>query len=102
VLRSGAVGAAAFVEAGASSDEPLQAVQWTIITRLVKLPTRRGVLVEVMGQTRLAERDAEAEEARTLRPLRAAAATSQSAPGQWPGPSPGTNRPLGCGCPGSA
>ena len=26
----------------------------------------------------------------------------QAAPGQWPGPSPGTNSPLDCLCPGSA
>ena len=26
----------------------------------------------------------------------------QAAPGQWPGPSPGTNSPLDCSCPGSA
>jgi hypothetical protein len=36
---------------------------------------RRGVLVEEMGQTYLAETDAEGEEARTLRPLQAAAVT---------------------------
>ena len=34
---------------------------------------RRGVLVEDMGQTYLAEPDADGEEARTLRPLQAAA-----------------------------
>jgi hypothetical protein len=37
--------------------------------------TRRGVLVEDMGQTYLAEPDAYGEEARTLRPLQAAAIT---------------------------
>ncbi len=26
----------------------------------------------------------------------------QAAPGQWPGPSPGTNSPPDCSCPGSA
>ena len=55
-----------------------------------------------MGQTYLAEPDAEGEEARTLRPLQAAAVTLQAAPGQWPGPSPGTNSPVDCLCPGSA
>jgi len=39
------------------------------------LLTRRGVLVEDMGQTWLAEPQAEGEEARTLRPLQAAAVT---------------------------
>ena len=62
---------------------------------------RRGVLVEDMGQTWLAEPDADGEEARTLRPLQAAAITLQAAPGQWPGPSPDTNSPLDCLCPGS-
>ena len=37
--------------------------------------TRRGVLVQDMGQTYLAEPDADGEEARTLRPLQAAAVT---------------------------
>ncbi len=36
---------------------------------------RRGVLIEEMGQTDLAEPDADGEEARTLRPLQAAACT---------------------------
>ena len=35
----------------------------------MKLLTRQGVLVEEMGQTCLAEPDADADEARTLRPL---------------------------------
>jgi hypothetical protein len=37
--------------------------------------TRRGVLVEEMGQTWLAEPDTDGEEARTVRPLQAAAIT---------------------------
>jgi hypothetical protein len=41
----------------------------------MKMLTRRGVLVKDMGQTYLAEPDAEGEEARTLRPLQAAAIT---------------------------
>jgi hypothetical protein len=41
----------------------------------MKMLTRRGVLVEDMGQTYLAEPDADGEEARTLRPLQAAAIT---------------------------
>jgi hypothetical protein len=47
----------------------------TVIARLMKLLTRRGVLVEDMGQTYLAEPDDDGEEARTLRPLQAAAIT---------------------------
>lgn len=45
------------------------------LTRLMKMFTRRGVLVEEMGQAHLAESDADGEEARTLRPLQAAVIT---------------------------
>jgi len=41
----------------------------------MKMLTRRGVLVEEMGQTWLAEPDADGDEARTLRPLQVAAIT---------------------------
>jgi hypothetical protein len=41
----------------------------------MKILTRRGVLVEDMGQTYLAQPDADDERARTLRPLQAAAIT---------------------------
>ena len=41
----------------------------------MNLLTRRGGLVEEMGQTYLAETDAEGDEARTLPPLHAAAIT---------------------------
>jgi hypothetical protein len=68
----------------------------------MKMLTRRGVLVEDMGQTYLAEPDADGEESRTLGPRQAAAITLQAAPGQWPGPSPGTSSPPDCLCPGSA
>ena len=54
----------------------------------MKMLTRRGVLVEDMGQTYLAEPNADGEEGRTLRALQAASA-------QWPGPSPGTNSRAG-------
>ncbi|MFO0146998.1 MAG: hypothetical protein ACK54C_17105, partial [Betaproteobacteria bacterium] len=62
-----------FVEAGAPTDDQLHALLQTVIARLMTLLTRRGVLVEDMGQTWLAEPQAEGEEARTLRPLQAAA-----------------------------
>jgi Putative transposase len=45
----------------------------TVLARLMKMLTRQGVMVEDMGQTCLAEPDAEGDEARTLRPLQAAA-----------------------------
>ena len=98
VYRCGADGAPSFVEADAPTDEELHALLRSVIVRLMKMLTRRGVLVEDMGQTWLAEPDADGEEARTLRPLQAAAITLQAAPGQWPGPSPGTNSPLDCLC----
>ena len=53
----------------------LAAIVLPIITRLMKLLTRHGVLVEDTGQTYLAEPDADGDEARTLRPLQAAPVT---------------------------
>ena len=46
VYRRGADGAPEFVEAPAPSDEALQAVLHKIITRMMKLLTRRGALIE--------------------------------------------------------
>jgi hypothetical protein len=65
VYRCGADGVPGFIEAGAR----------TVIARLMKMLTRRGVLVQEMGQAWLAEPDADGEEARTLWPLQAAAIT---------------------------
>jgi hypothetical protein len=75
VYRCGAEGVPVFVEAGAPTDDELHALLHTVIARLMKMLTRRGVLVEEMGQTWLAEPDADGDEARTLRPLQAAAIT---------------------------
>jgi Putative transposase len=77
VYRCAADGAPVFVEAGTLSDDELHALLQTTIARLMKMLTRRGVLVEYMGQTYLAEPDADGEEARTMRPLQAAAVTSR-------------------------
>ena len=46
-----------------------------IITRILKLLTRRGALVEEQGATYMADGDADSDDARTLRPLQAAACT---------------------------
>jgi hypothetical protein len=73
VYRCGADGAPTFIEAAASTDDELHALLQIVIARLMKMLTRRGVLVEEMGQTWLAEPDADGEEARTVRPLQAAA-----------------------------
>jgi len=75
VYRCGADGVPEFVEAGSPTDDEVHALLQAIIARLMKLLTRRGVLVEDMGQTYLAEPDADGEESRTLRPLQAAAIT---------------------------
>jgi hypothetical protein len=69
-----------FVQADSPTDEDLQALLHKIITRLMKLLTRRGVLVEEEeegGSSYLAdaEADADSDEARALRPLQAAACT---------------------------
>ena len=64
-----------FVEVPTPTDEALQAVLHKIITRLMKLLTRRGVLVEEQGQTYMADDDSDSDEARVLRPLQAAACT---------------------------
>ena len=75
VYRCGADGVPEFFEAGSPTDREVHALLQAIITRLMKMLTRRGVLVEDMGRTYLAEPDADGEEARTLRPLQAAAVT---------------------------
>ena len=75
VYRCSADGVPAFVEVGAPTDDELHALLQTVITRLMKMLTRRGVLIEEMGQTYLAKSDADGDEARTLRPLQAAAIT---------------------------
>ena len=72
-------GSPAFIEADAPTDDELDALLHTIVARLMKMLTRRGVLVEEMGQAWLAEPDAEGEEA--LWPLQAAAITYRIASG---------------------
>ena len=67
VYRRGADGAPEFVEVPAPSDEALQAVLHKIITRMMKLLTRRGVLIEEQGQTYMADNDADSDAARALR-----------------------------------
>lgn len=69
MYRYGADGAPTFIEAAASTGEELHALLQTVIARFMKMNTRRGVLVEEIGQTWLAEPDTNGEEARTVRPL---------------------------------
>ena len=81
VYRCGADGSPAFVETDAPTYDELRALLQTVIARLMKMLTRRGVPVEDMGQTCLAEPDGDGEEARTLRPMQAAAITYRIALG---------------------
>jgi hypothetical protein len=85
MYRSDAHGEPAFTEASAPTDEELHALLRTLIARLMKMLTRRGVLVQDMCQTWLAEPDTDGEEARTLRPLQAAAITYRIAFGPCAG-----------------
>ena len=66
-----------FVQADSPTDEALQALLHKIITRLMKLLTRRGVPIEEEeeegGSRYLADADADSDEARALRSLQAAA-----------------------------
>ena len=73
VYRRGADGVPEFVEVPEPTDEALQSVLHKIITRLMGLLTRRGVLVEEEGSTYMADNDGDSDEARPLRPLQAAA-----------------------------
>ena len=68
MYRRSADGAPIFGEVPAPTDEALHAVLHKIITRMMKLLTRRGVLIEEQGQTYMADND-------VLRPLQAAACT---------------------------
>jgi hypothetical protein len=70
-----------FVEVPAPTEEAMQAVLHKIVTRTMKLLTRRGVLIEEQGSTYLADNDAGSDEARTLGPLQAAACTHRIANG---------------------
>ncbi len=80
VYRRSAEGAPQLVEVAAPTDEALQAELHKIITRLMKLLTRRGVLVEeAEGSTYVTDNDGDSDEARTLRPLQAAACTCRIA-----------------------
>ena len=75
VYRIGTDGEPVFVEVATPTDQALQTVLHKIITRTMKLLTRRGVLIEEQGQTYLANNDGDSDEARVLRPLQAAACT---------------------------
>jgi len=76
-------GGPVFVQADSPTEEELQALLHRIITRLMKLLTRRSVLVEEEGGSSYlahADADADSDEARALRPLQAAACTFTALP----------------------
>ena len=75
VYRLSTDGEPVFVEVPAPTHEALQTVLHKIITRTMKLLTRRGVLIEEQGQTYLANNDGDSDEARVLRPEDAEART---------------------------
>ncbi len=70
----------------ALTDEAVQAVLHKIITRMMKLLTRQGVLVEVQGETYLADDDAgdDSDESRALKRLHAAACVLSLRTGHGP------------------
>ena len=76
VYKRGIDRAPEFVEVREPTDEALQAVFRKIITRLMKLLTRRGVLVEEEGSTYMADNHGDSDGVRVLRPLQAAAGRS--------------------------
>ncbi len=79
VSRSGAEGAAEFVGAPAPTDKRARSVPLTLITRLRKLPARRGERAEEVVRSDVAELDADGDGARTLRRLQAAALAYRTA-----------------------
>ena len=82
VYKRGNDGAPEFVEVPEPTDEALQAVLRKIITRLMKLLTCRGVLVEEEGSTYVADSDSDSDsdEARVFRPRVRTALPSARAP----------------------
>lgn len=98
VYRCDADGVPGFIEAGAPTDDELDALLHTIIARLMKMLTRRGVLVEDMGRTYPAEPDADGEEARTLRPPRPPPSPRARSRTRANLSRPGRTAPAGRGC----
>lgn len=64
VYRGDVDGTPEFVEVPEPSDEALQMLLHKIIIRLMKLLTRRGVLIEEEGSTYMASSDGDSDKAR--------------------------------------
>jgi hypothetical protein len=75
VYRQGIDGTPEPVEVPEPTDEALQSVSHKMITCMMKLLTRRAVLVGEEGSTYVADNDGDSDEARTLRSRRALTAS---------------------------
>ncbi|HEY8707891.1 MAG TPA: transposase, partial [Burkholderiaceae bacterium] len=64
-----------FVNVPPPTDEDVQVVLHRIVGRILKMLTRRGVLVEDQDSMYVADDEGDSDDARTLRPLQAAACT---------------------------
>jgi hypothetical protein len=95
VYCCGADGVPSLIEAGAPTDDEVDASLHAIIARLMKMLTRRCVLVEDMGQTDLAEPDADSEESQTLRRLGTARRLDRKVPAPRCRPRPGVASRVG-------
>jgi hypothetical protein len=85
VYLCGIDGSPKFVGVPEATHEALRAVLRKIITRSMKLLTRRRVLVEEEGPTYMVDNDSDSDEARALRPLQAAACIYRIAVGPCAG-----------------
>jgi ribosomal protein S27E len=91
VYRSSSEGVPVLLEVPAPTIEQLQALLAKIITRLMRLLTRRGLLIEEQGMRYLAEIDSH----RALAPLQAASCTYRIALGPRAGQSAELAQPAG-------
>jgi hypothetical protein len=79
VYRRSEDGVPEFFEVPTPTDQALQAVLHKIMTRAVKIQTRRGVFIKVEDLTYMADDDGDLGEADALRPLQTAACTHRIA-----------------------
>ena len=79
MYRRGAGGTPGFVEAPAPTDEALQTMLQEIIKRATQAACPLGVLVDEEDSTYMVDNVGDSDEARTLRPLQAAACTCRIA-----------------------
>ncbi|MEZ5659388.1 MAG: transposase [Burkholderiaceae bacterium] len=75
VCRCDGEGEPQFVAVAALTDEELAGLLQTMISRILRMLTRRGVLEQEAGQTWLSDTDSAANEGSAMWPLQAAAVT---------------------------